>query len=130
MNYDVGNSSSPGYDFSEEMEFTGPDILNIHVKDRLFNGETCPLGKGAAGLEDKRLLVGKFSKLNMIIQGARSKNGDDIGLLAYLNFVKKRLGNEFDQSKSTKITRAMTEGAHVARLSDGGSAMHLPHLLF
>lgn len=93
VNYDIGNSASLGFDFIEEMVAIGPDILNIHVKDRPLNGATCAFGEGAPGLEDKLSYLSKsFLTQNMIIQGARSETGDDIGVaLKYLNFVEKAI---------------------------------------
>ena len=93
VNYDIGNSSSLGFDFNEEMALIGPDILNIHVKDRPLNGATCAFGRGTPGLEDKLSYLSKFFLArNMIIQGARSRTGDDIGVAVdYLNFVKKAI---------------------------------------
>ena len=49
INYDIGNSASMGFDPIEEIETYGQRILNVHIKDRLFNGATVPLGSGDAG---------------------------------------------------------------------------------
>ena len=75
------------------MAAIGPDILNIHVKDRPFNGVTCAFGEGTPGLKDKLSYLSKsFLTQNMIIQGARSETGDDIGVaIDFLNFVEKAI---------------------------------------
>jgi len=46
-NYDMGNSAAAGYDPCREIRLLGKRIIGVHVKDRLFNGGTVPLGKGA-----------------------------------------------------------------------------------
>jgi len=46
VNYDMGNSASLGFDADEEMEELGEFIINVHIKDRVLNGGTVPLGKG------------------------------------------------------------------------------------
>jgi hexulose-6-phosphate isomerase len=45
-NYDMGNSASLGYDPKEELESYGEKVVTIHVKDRVLNGGTVPLGQG------------------------------------------------------------------------------------
>ena len=71
-NYDVGNSTSYGYDYSLEFEQIGKWIKNIHIKDRLRNGETVPLGTGDTdfGLFFSLIKKIKYSH-ELIIQGAR-----------------------------------------------------------
>ena len=46
VNYDMGNSASLGYDSDEEFELLGDYIVNVHIKDRIVNGTTVPLGTG------------------------------------------------------------------------------------
>lgn len=46
INYDMGNSASLGFDPVEEMELTAEFIANVHIKDRVLNDGTVPLGTG------------------------------------------------------------------------------------
>jgi hexulose-6-phosphate isomerase len=48
--YDIGNSASLGYDPREETEAIGRRVVNVHVKDRVRNGGTVPLGEGSADM--------------------------------------------------------------------------------
>ena len=50
INYDIGNSAALGYDPAEEFKSYGQKITNVHIKDRLFNGFSVPLGKGNANI--------------------------------------------------------------------------------
>lgn len=45
-NYDMGNSASLGYYPREELALYGEKVVTVHVKDRILNGETVPLGEG------------------------------------------------------------------------------------
>jgi len=45
-NYDTGNRASLGYHPKEEMEAYGELVVTVHVKDRVLNGGTVPLGQG------------------------------------------------------------------------------------
>lgn len=49
-NFDIGNSASLGYDPSEELDVYGTRVNLLHVKDRILNGASVPLGAGAANL--------------------------------------------------------------------------------
>lgn len=51
VTYDTGNSSSLGYDTTEEIESFGTWIRNIHIKDRLLHGTTVQLGTGDADFD-------------------------------------------------------------------------------
>jgi hexulose-6-phosphate isomerase len=48
MNYDIGNSASLGYNPDEEFQLLGKYLGSIHIKDRVLNGSTVPLGTGNA----------------------------------------------------------------------------------
>jgi L-ribulose-5-phosphate 3-epimerase len=71
-NYDTGNSTALGYDPKEELEILKPWLTNIHIKDRIFKGNTVSLGKGDTDFE---LIFSILSRINyrgqLIIQGAR-----------------------------------------------------------
>lgn len=48
--YDIGNAAARGYDGAADVRALGPSICGVHVKDRILDGGTVPLGKGAADL--------------------------------------------------------------------------------
>jgi len=93
VNYDTGNSASIGYNPSEEIITYGDKIINIHIKDRLLNGSTVPLGKGNASFETFFSLIKEINyRGNLILQTARSQNGQHGKvLIEYYEFVKKFL---------------------------------------
>lgn len=71
-NYDVGNSTSLGYDIKTELEILSPWISNIHVKDRLVGGSTVPLGSGNVDFEQFFSTLYKVNyQGDLIIQGSR-----------------------------------------------------------
>jgi len=90
INYDIGNSSSLGFNPREEFKAYGSRIINVHVKDRKLNGTTVPLGEGDADfLGIFRLLHEENYQGNLILQTARSKEGKDIEVLVkYKNLVE------------------------------------------
>lgn len=75
INYDTGNSASYGFNPSEEINLYGKYIDNVHIKDRVYDGNTVPLGEGDT---DFLTIFKKLQKIgykgNFILQGARSKN--------------------------------------------------------
>jgi hexulose-6-phosphate isomerase len=82
INYDTGNSSSLGFDPTEEFKAYGSRIINAHVKDRKLNGATVPLGEGDANFKKIfRLLYEMNYQGNLILQTARSKEGEDAKVL-------------------------------------------------
>src|SRR3989338_5322399 len=91
--YDSGNSSSLGYDCSEEMSRFGHLIGNVHIKDRVKGGSTVALGTGSAnfnhlfeGLKEKKY------KGSLILQAARGEDGkEEETLLRYVDFVNNYL---------------------------------------
>ena len=76
-NYDTGNSSGLGYNCAEELQAYGKWIKTVHIKDRLLNNGTKPLGTGSA---DFPTFFSELSKLNyngpVILQAARE--GDEV----------------------------------------------------
>src|ERR1019366_8859121 len=48
VNYDSGNSASLGYSPTNEFAAYGDRIGSVHIKDRVLNGGTVPLGTGNA----------------------------------------------------------------------------------
>lgn len=82
INYDTGNSSSLGFNPSEEFEEYGERIINVHIKDRSLGGTTVPLGDG----DTKFLLIFRMLKEynyqgNFILQTARAEGEDHLGVL-------------------------------------------------
>tara|TARA_B100000579_G_C22845106_1_gene863862 strand:+ start:510 stop:1349 length:840 start_codon:yes stop_codon:yes gene_type:complete len=84
INYDIGNSASMGFDPIEEIETYGQRILNVHIKDRLLNGTTVPLGSGSANIPKVfHLLKSIEYKGNYILQTARAKDNDHADTLSH-----------------------------------------------
>lgn len=75
VNYDIGNSASLGYNFEDELNAYGEIISNIHIKDRLLDGRSVELGKGASKFSH---FFEKLSNLNydgiFILQAFRGDN--------------------------------------------------------
>ena len=93
VNFDTGNSASLGIAPDIEIPLLGEDILNVHIKDRLFGGVTVPLQKGACKFDIifKELKKIKYNG-NYILQTARATDNnhkDDI--LKYANIVNEYL---------------------------------------
>ena len=88
-NYDSGNSASLGYDSTEEIEAYGSWINNVHIKDRLVNGGTVPLGEGDADIP-KVLASLKESGYegDYVIQGARQMGPESGTIQKYLDQVQ------------------------------------------
>jgi hexulose-6-phosphate isomerase len=77
VNYDIGNSASLGFNPLEEFDAFGQRIINVHVKDRILNGTTVPLGEGNADFELVfDLLAVSGYKGNYILQTARASDGN------------------------------------------------------
>jgi L-ribulose-5-phosphate 3-epimerase len=79
VNYDIGNSASLGFAPREELAAYGTRIGSVHIKDRVLNGSTVPLGTGSAdfsavfsGLRQVRYDAG------FILQVARGASGDEV----------------------------------------------------
>jgi hexulose-6-phosphate isomerase len=76
-NYDTGNSASLGYDTGEELNSYGSLINNVHIKDRVRNGSTVPLGEGHAEIpRTLRLLKECGYRGELILQAARGASDD------------------------------------------------------
>lgn len=90
INYDIGNSAAQGYDPVEEITAYGDRIWNVHVKDRVLNGTTVPLGTGNADFETvfKELHRCNY-KGRYILQTARAdENNHAEVLIKYRDMVK------------------------------------------
>jgi len=79
VNYDSGNSSSLGYRPAEEFAAYGERLGSVHIKDRVLQGGTVPLGEGDADLE---AVFAGLRRLNydgdFILQVARGMPGHEV----------------------------------------------------
>jgi L-ribulose-5-phosphate 3-epimerase len=74
INYDTGNSASMGYSFDDEKRYF-KYVKNIHIKDRIFRGNTVRLGNGNYNFRDLFNYLKKIKyKGNLILQTARARN--------------------------------------------------------
>jgi len=87
--FDMGNSASMGYDCTEVLQKISPFLGSVHIKDRLLNGGTVPLGDGSVDFVKIFTILkeiefsGPFS-----VQAYRDKNSNNIELLSdYLMFI-------------------------------------------
>ncbi len=99
VNYDIGNSSSLGFNPQEEFDAYGEYISDLHIKDRVLNGGSVELGKGNADFDTifQRLQQLNFQR-NIIMQSARELDYvNDLTLvqkqkLFLENYIAKYLG--------------------------------------
>jgi hexulose-6-phosphate isomerase len=79
VNYDSGNSASLGYTPADEFAAYGDRIGSVHIKDRVLNGGTVPLGTGHA---DFPALFSALEKIayqgDFTLQVARGIPGDEL----------------------------------------------------
>ena len=95
VNYDIGNSAALGYDPTEEMDAYGSSIATVHIKDRVLEGSTVPLGQGNADFDT---VFSRLADLNykgpFTLQAAR--DGDEKTVIKkYLKFVNTYLKKYF-----------------------------------
>ena len=91
INYDLGNSASMGFNVDEEFDAYFKYIKNIHIKDRIFRGNTVRLGKGNVNFKKFFKNLKKYKYNNMLIyQTARSKTNNDLGeIKKNMEFIEK-----------------------------------------
>jgi L-ribulose-5-phosphate 3-epimerase len=79
INYDSGNSAANGFNIITEFEQYSENIINVHIKDRKYQGNTIRLGCGDVVFKDlfKELIRIKFQG-NLILQTARSPDNFDL----------------------------------------------------
>ena len=77
INYDTGNSAGLNYDFNHEVKYL-KYINNIHIKDRILNGETVRLGQGNWEYKNFFKLIKNKYKGNFILQTARSNDKNEL----------------------------------------------------
>ena len=83
----------------EQLDFSIPShkyfefIKNIHIKDRILNGNTVRLGKGNANFNKFLKNLKKYKYNNMLIfQTARSNQNNDIEeLKKNISFMRKKI---------------------------------------
>jgi L-ribulose-5-phosphate 3-epimerase len=92
-NYDTGNSSGIGYDCTEELNSYGNYINTVHIKDRLIDNGTMPLGTGSADFD---AFFSSLYNLNytgpIILQAAREEDEEKTAVknLAFVeSYLKK-----------------------------------------
>lgn len=92
-NYDTGNSASLGFNVNEELEILKDKIKNIHLKDRILNGETASFGNGNTNFDDFFLMLKKIDYSgDLVIQGAREQGiSPEHNCVKYLKFTKQYL---------------------------------------
>ena len=82
INYDIGNSAALGFNPVEEIAAYGSRIVNVHIKDRVLNGTTVPLGTGNADFKTVLAALAEVGYAgNYILQTARAADGDHAGAL-------------------------------------------------
>jgi L-ribulose-5-phosphate 3-epimerase len=88
VNYDLGNSASLGYDAAEEWANYGDRVIHVHLKDRVRNGTTVPLGTGDVDFPKvfKSIRAAGYNG-HYVMQTARATDGDHAGaLVRYARF--------------------------------------------
>lgn len=92
FNFDMGNSAAIGNDPIAEMNLYGCRLFNVHIKDRLPNGITVPLGMGAVNFEKIFEYLGANSYSgNLILQCARGPSGFEFQQTrTYLTFLREK----------------------------------------
>jgi hexulose-6-phosphate isomerase len=79
VNYDIGNSASLGFKPDSEFDAYGERIGSVHIKDRVLNGSTVPLGTGNADFERVfERLKGIGYRGDFTMQIARGEPGDEV----------------------------------------------------
>ncbi len=90
INYDIGNSAALGFDPRDEFAAYDSRVVNVHIKDRVRDGTTVPLGSGSADFE---LVFSELKKINYsgnyILQTARAADGDhEVAIAKYRDMVQ------------------------------------------
>jgi len=96
INYDIGNSAGRGYRLEEEFAAYGERIGGIHIKDKVLNGPTVPIGTGAA---DFGALARSLRRIDyngdVILEAARGASGDEAAWAKRnRDFILRHLGSE------------------------------------
>ncbi len=87
-NYDSGNSASLGYDVTEEFAAYGKDVRTVHIKDRLYQGKTVPLGEGDTDFD---ALFAQLQRVDyrgpLVLQTARGTLPEAQAISGYMEFL-------------------------------------------
>lgn len=79
VNYDSGNSASLGYSPANEFAAYGDRIGSVHIKDRVLNGGTVPLGTGNTDFTAVFSCLEKIDyRGDFTLQVARGTPGDEV----------------------------------------------------
>lgn len=90
INLDVGNTVSFGFDIKSEIDDLSQFILNVHLKDRIINGPTVPLGTGSTDIKKIiKLLIGAGYRGAYTLQFARKYEDDYKTIEEYLEIISK-----------------------------------------
>ena len=91
INYDSGNSAALGFKPREELQHYGQRVENVHIKDRIYQGTTVPLGSGAVDFDDVfSALKACDYKGHFILQTARAEDGNhSAAITRYCHFVQQ-----------------------------------------
>lgn len=77
-NYDTGNSAALGFEPREEFDAYGDRIGSVHIKDRLRDGGTVPLGEGDAQID---VVLSRLRQMGwrrpLVLQVARGPEGEE-----------------------------------------------------
>ncbi len=88
LNLDFGNSASYGNSISLEYELNSSHIFNIHIKDRVRNGPTVPLGEGDVNWTEVTEILKNYHGLK-ILQCARISALTEVETIKkYINFLQ------------------------------------------
>lgn len=93
INYDIGNSASLGYKHKEEFKAYFDRIFHIHVKDRVLNGSTVPLGEGNADLPGCFKTIKDYGYIgDFSMQTSRDNSGKHVeAMLRYIKIIDELL---------------------------------------
>ena len=88
VNFDMGNSASKGFDPEKEIEILSKYIINVHIKDRIYKGNTVELGKGDVDFKKVFKMLKKIGyDDDLILQACREDINDENK--NYLKTIKK-----------------------------------------
>ena len=95
INYDTGNSASLGFKIKNEKKYFSR-VHNIHIKDRLYKGNTVKLGHGNCDFKSLfSVLKKKGYKKYLILQTAKTWKNNEVGeMLDNIKFIKKFLNEK------------------------------------
>ena len=86
-----------GFNPKKEFEEYGDRIINVHIKDRPFEGTTVPLGDGDADFNLIFTLLKKYNYSgNLILQTARSDIGEHLGVLLKYHKMSKCIAEKLN----------------------------------